>query len=60
MKRQITWNNNIFGIPIKLTLLIKATMNDSTYHVKIEQMMTDGFKIGNGLKQDVLAPTSLL
>jgi len=32
-------------------------MNDSTYHVKIVQMMTDGFKVGNGLKQgDGLAP----
>jgi hypothetical protein len=32
-------------------------MNDSTYHVKIGQMMTDGFKAGNGLKQgDIVAP----
>jgi len=26
-------------------------MNDSTYHVQIGLMMTDGFKLGNGLKQ---------
>jgi hypothetical protein len=26
-------------------------MNDSTCHVKIGQMMNDGFKVGNGLKQ---------
>jgi len=26
-------------------------MNDSTYHVKIGLMMTDDFKVGNGLKQ---------
>jgi hypothetical protein len=32
-------------------------MNDSTYHIKIGQMMTDSFKVGNGLKQgDALAP----
>jgi hypothetical protein len=56
-KEAITWNNKIFGIRNKLTSLIKATMNDSTYHVKIGQMMTDGFKVGNGLKQgDIVAP----
>jgi hypothetical protein len=26
-------------------------MNDSTYQGKIGLMMTDGFKVGNGLKQ---------
>jgi Reverse transcriptase (RNA-dependent DNA polymerase). len=40
-----------------LISLIKAKLNDLTYHVKTEQMMTDGFKVGNGLKQgDGLAP----
>jgi hypothetical protein len=37
--------------------LIKAAMNDSTYHVKRGLMMVDGFKVGSGLKQgDGLAP----
>ena len=32
-------------------------MEDSTYNIKIETTMTDGFKVGNGLKQgDGLAP----
>jgi len=32
-------------------------MEDSTYHVKIGAIMTDGFQVGNGLKQgDGLAP----
>ena len=32
-------------------------MNNSTYHVKLRLMMTDGFKVGNGFKQgDWLAP----
>jgi hypothetical protein len=32
-------------------------MNNSTYHVKIGLMMTDGFKVGNGLKKgDGLGP----
>jgi hypothetical protein len=43
-----------FRIPNKLIRLTKATMEDSTYYVEI---MTDGFKVGNGLKQgDGLAP----
>jgi len=38
--------------------LIQTTMNNSTYHVKIGLIMTDGFKVGNGLqKGDRLAPT---
>ena len=46
-----------FGIPNKLIRLTKATMEDSTYHIKIGTLMTDGFKVGNGLKQgDGLAP----
>jgi hypothetical protein len=46
-----------FGIPNKLIRLTKATMEDSTYHVKIGTTMTDGFKVRNGLKQgDGLAP----
>jgi hypothetical protein len=39
------------GIPNKLTRLIKAKTNDSTYHVKIGLMKTDSYKVGNGLKQ---------
>jgi hypothetical protein len=32
-------------------------MGDSTYHVKMGTIMTDGFQVGNGLKQgDGLAP----
>jgi len=32
-------------------------MENSTYHVKIGTVMTDGFKLGNGLKQGYgLAP----
>ena len=47
-----------FGILNKLIRLTKATMEDSTYHVKIGTTMTDGFKIGNGLKQgDGMAPS---
>jgi sorting nexin-29 len=46
-----------FGIPNKLISLTKATMEDSIYHVKIGTIMTDGFQVGNGLKQgDGLAP----
>jgi hypothetical protein len=45
------------GIPNKLIRLTKATMEDSTYYVKIGTIMTDGFKVGNGLTQgDGLAP----
>ena len=40
-----------FGIPNKLIRLTKATMEDSTNHVKIGTIMTDGFQVGNGLKQ---------
>ena len=33
-------------------------MNDSTYRVKIRQMMNDGFKVGNCLEHgDRFAPT---
>ena len=46
-----------FGIPNKLMRLTKATMEDSTYHVKTGTSMTDGLKVGNGLKQgDELVP----
>jgi hypothetical protein len=46
-----------FGIPDKLIRLTKATIENSTYHVKIGTIMTDGFKVGTGLKQgDGLAP----
>jgi hypothetical protein len=46
-----------FGIPNKLIRLTKATMEDSTYHVKIGTTITNGFKVRNGLKQgDGLAP----
>jgi hypothetical protein len=46
-----------FEIPNKLIRLTAATMEDSTYHVKIGTIITDGFKVGNGLKQgDGLAP----
>jgi hypothetical protein len=40
-----------FGIPNKLIRLTKATMVNSIYHVKIGTNMTDGFKVGTGLKQ---------
>jgi len=40
-----------FGIPYKLIRLTKATMENSTYYVKIGTIMTDGFKVGTGLKQ---------
>jgi len=41
----------------ELIRLTKATMENSTYHVKIGTVMTDGFKLGNGLKQGYgLAP----
>jgi hypothetical protein len=46
-----------FEIPNKLIRLTEAAMEDSTYHVKIGTITTDGFKVGNGLKQgDGLTP----
>ena len=46
-----------FAIRNKLISLMKATMENSTYYVKIGTIMTDGFKLGTGLKQgDELAP----
>ena len=35
-----------FGILNKLIRLTKATMENSTYYVKIGTIMTDGFKVG--------------
>jgi mannose/fructose/N-acetylgalactosamine-specific phosphotransferase system component IIB len=47
----------LFGIPNKLIRLTKATMEDSIYYVNIGPIMTHGFKVQNGLKQeDGLAP----
>ena len=47
-----------FGIPNKLIRLTKATMENSTYYLKIGTIMTDGFKVGTGLEQGVgLAPS---
>jgi len=47
-----------FGIPNKLIKLTKATMKNSVSYVKIGTIMTDGFKVGTGLKQgNALAPT---
>ena len=40
-----------FRILSKLIKLTQATMENSTYHVKIGTIMTDGFKVGTGLKQ---------
>jgi len=31
-------------------------MNDSTYHIKTGRTIAEGFKLGNGLKQEGLAP----
>ena len=46
-----------FGITNKLIRLTIATMENSTYCVKMGSIMTDGFKVGNGLKQgDGLTP----
>jgi len=46
-----------FGIPNKLIRLTKVAMENSTYYVKIGTIMTDGFKVGTGLKEgDGLAP----
>ena len=51
IRRDIVYEvTNVFGIPNKFIRLIKATMNESTYHVKVGQMMNDGFKAGNCLK----------
>jgi len=38
-----------FGILDKLIRLMKATMENSTYHVNTETIMTDVFKLGIGL-----------
>ena len=40
-----------FGIPNKVIRLTKATMQNSTYYVKRGTIVTDGFKVGTGLKQ---------
>ena len=40
-----------FGIPNKLIRLMKATLENSPYYVKRGTIMTDGFKVGTGLKQ---------
>jgi hypothetical protein len=46
-----------FEIPNELIRLTEATMEDSTYRVKTGTIITDGFKVENGLKQgDGLAP----
>jgi len=46
-----------FGIPRKLIRLTQVAMENSTYHVMIGTIMTDGFQVGTGLKQgDGLAP----
>jgi hypothetical protein len=46
-----------FEIPNKLIRLTEAAMEDSTHHVKIGTITTDGFKVGSGLKQgDGLTP----
>jgi hypothetical protein len=46
-----------FENPDKLIRLTKTTMEISTYRVQIGTIMTDGFKVGTGLKQgDGLAP----
>jgi hypothetical protein len=46
-----------FRILNKLVRLMKATMENSTYYVKGEIIMTDGFRVGTGLRQgDGLAP----
>jgi hypothetical protein len=46
-----------FVIPNKQIRLTKATIENSTYHVKTGTMMTDGFKVETGLKQgDGLVP----
>jgi len=34
-----------FGIPNKLIRLMKATMENSTYYVKIRTIMMNGFKV---------------
>jgi sorting nexin-29 len=48
-----------FGIPNKLIRPTKATMEDSIYRVTIGTIMTDGFQVGNGLKQGDGLATSL-
>jgi hypothetical protein len=48
------------GILNKLRKFIKATVKVLTYLVVNGPMMTDGFKVGSGLKQgDRLAPNLL-
>jgi hypothetical protein len=42
-----------FEMPNKLVRLTEATMDDSTYYVKIGTMITNGFKVRNGSKQGV-------
>jgi hypothetical protein len=41
-----------FGIPNKLIRLTKASMENSTYYVRIGTTMTDGFKVGTRLQQE--------
>ena len=40
-----------FGIANELIKLTKATMENSTYSIKIGTIMTDGFKVRTRLKQ---------
>jgi len=40
-----------FGIPNKLIRLTKATMENSTYYVKIGTIVMNVFKVGTELKQ---------
>jgi hypothetical protein len=46
-----------FGIPNKLTRLVRATVTDTKAQVKIQKQLTDPFIVRRGLKQgDGLAP----
>jgi len=42
---------HLFVIPSGFIRLKNVTMEVSTYHVNIGLMMSDGFKVGNGLSQ---------
>ena len=47
----IVRRNDFYLSPNKVIRLTQATIKDSTYHVKIGPVMSDVFKVGNGLKQ---------
>jgi len=45
-----------FGIPMKLTRLIKVCLTETYSRVRVDRHLSDMFSIKFGLKQDALSP----